>query len=258
MSNIHSTAIVANPRLIPESVCVGPYSIIEDDVIIGENVWIDSHVSIKSGTKIGPGCKIYHSAAVAGPPQDLKYACEKTELIVGANCIIREFATLNRGTIAHGRSEIGDNCLMMAYSHLAHDCIVGSNVILANTVEMGGHVQIGDYAIIGGGSLIHQFCRVGCHVIIGGGFKVTQDIIPYSLNGGYPLRCMGINIIGLRRRGFSEQTIASIKTAFYFLLSAKLTTSEAVNKIESEIEPIPEIKQIVEFIRSSQRGVAKR
>jgi len=258
MANIHPTAIVANPRLIPESVVVGPYAIIEDDVILGENIWIDSHVSIKAGTRIGPGTKIFHSAAVGGPPQDLKFAGEKTELIIGANCKIREFATLNRGTIANGRSELGDNCLMMAYSHLAHDCIVGNNVILANTVEMGGHVEIQDYAIIGGGSLVHQFCRIGAHAMIGGGFKVSQDIIPYSLNRGYPIRCMGVNIIGLQRRGFSEHTILNIKKAFYFLLSCKLKTTDAVKKIESEIEPIPEIKLIVDFIKTSERGVTKR
>jgi UDP-N-acetylglucosamine acyltransferase len=258
MANIHPTAIIANPRLIPESVSIGPYSIIEDDVVLGENVWVDSHVSIKSGTHIGSGTKIYHSAAVGGPPQDLKFAGEKTELIVGANCIIREFATLNRGTIAHGKSEIGDNCLMMAYAHLAHDCIVGSHVILANTVEMGGHVEIGDYAIVGGGSLVHQFCKIGPHAMIGGGFKVTQDIIPYSLNGGYPLRCMGLNIVGLKRRGFSDHTIACVKQAFHILLSSKLKTSEAVTKIENEIELIPEIKLIIEFIRASERGVTKR
>ncbi|NLI16260.1 MAG: acyl-ACP--UDP-N-acetylglucosamine O-acyltransferase [candidate division Zixibacteria bacterium] len=191
MADIHSTAIVANPALIPDSVRVGPYAIIEDDVTLGANIWIDSHVSIKSGTRIGPGTKIFHAAAIGGPPQDLKFAGEKTELLIGANCKIREYATLNRGTIARGKSELGDNCLMMAYSHLAHDCIVGDNVIIANTVQMGGHVEIHDYAIVGGGSLIHQFCRIGAHSMVGGGYKVNQDILPYSLNAGYPIRCVG-------------------------------------------------------------------
>lgn len=257
MSKIHPTAIIANPRLIPDSVTIGPYSIIEDDVVIGENVWIDSHVSIKTWARIGSGCKIFHGAAIAGPPQDLKYAGEKTELILGANCTIREFVTLNRGTTAHGKSEIGDNCLFMAYSHVAHDCTVGSNVVIANIVEMGGHVEIGRHATIGGGTVIHQFCHIGEHCMIGGGFKVSQDIIPFSLNGGYPLRCLGPNSIGLRRRDFSDQTIARIKTAFHFLLSSRLKTSDALKKIENEIEPIPEVKRIVEFIRSSERGVTK-
>ena len=257
MTNIHKTAIVAEPEKIPDSVTIGPYSIVEKDVILGENTWIDSHVSIKSGARLGAGCRVFHGAAVAGPPQDLKYAGEETELIVGKNCIIREFVTLNRGTAAHGQTEIGDNCMFMAYSHVAHDCIIGSNVIVANTVEMGGHVEIGDYANLGGGTVIHQFCRVGEHSIIGGGFKVAQDVIPFSMAARYPLKCFGLNIIGLKRRGFPRETIDKLKTVFRYLLSRKLKTTEALAKIEREIEPIPEVRRIVEFIRSSKRGVAK-
>ena len=257
MSNIHPTAIIAEPQKIPASVTVGPYSIIEADVVIGENVWIDSHVSIKPGARIGSGCKIFHGAAIAGPPQDLKFAGEKTELIIGADCTIREYVTLNRGTAAHGKSEIGDNCLFMAYSHVAHDCIIGSNVIMANTVEMGGHVEIGDYAIIGGGTVIHQFCKVGEHAMIGGGFRITQDVIPFSLDAGYPLRCLGLNSIGLKRRDFSDDVISKLKTAFRFLLSKKLNTTEALTRIEQEIDLIPEVKRVVEFIRQSERGVIK-
>ena len=195
-------------------------------------------VSVKAGARIGDGTKIYHGAAIAGPPQDLKFAGEKTELIIGKNCTIREFVTLNRGTVAHGKTEIGDNCLFMAYSHAAHDCIIGSNVILANTVEMGGHVEIGDWAIIGG-------------------FRVTQDIIPYSMVAGYPLKCMGLNSVGLSRRGFSDDTIAKLKTAFRFLMSKKLNTTEALAKIEAEIEMIAEVKKVVDFIRAGKRGVVK-
>lgn len=257
MLNIHKTAIVANPEKIPDSVTVGPYSIIEDDVIIGENVWVDSHVSIKSGARIGSGCKIYHGAAIAGPPQDLKYAGEKTELIVGANCTIREYVTLNRGTAAHGKSEIGDNCLFMAYSHVAHDCIIGSNVIIANCVEMGGHVEIGDHTILGGGTVIHQFCKIGEYVMVGGGFRITQDVIPFSLDAGYPLKCLGLNSVGLKRKGFSAEVISRLREVFHFLLSRKLKTTEALKKIEEEVEMIPEVKRVVEFIRTSERGVVK-
>jgi len=257
MPNIHKTAIVANPQSIPESVTIGPYSIIEDNVTIGENVWIDSHVSIKAGSRIGPGCKIYHAAALAGPPQDLKFGGEFTELILGANCIIREYTTLNRATLAHRKTVIGDNCLFMAYTHAAHDCVVGSNVILANAVNMGGHVEIGDLAIIGGGTVIHQFCRIGEHTMIGGGFRVTQDVIPYCLAAGFPLKCLGLNSIGLRRRGFSDDTISKLKLAFKFLLSKKLKTRDALAKIENEIELIPEIKNVLAFIRASKRGVIK-
>ena len=178
-------------------------------------------------------------------------------MIIGTNCIIREFVTLNRGTVAHGKTEIGDNCLFMAYAHAAHDCIIGSNVILANVVEMGGHVEIGDYAIIGGGTVIHQFCLLGEHCMIGGGFRITQDVIPYSMAAGYPLRCMGLNSIGLKRRGFDDDTINKLKTTFRFLLSKKLKTTEALTKIEQEIELIPEVRRVVNFIRKSERGVIK-
>jgi len=257
MSKIHKTAIIANPELIPDSVTVGPYSIIEDDVVLDDNVWIDTHVSIKSGARIGDSCKIYHGAAIAGPPQDLKFEGEKTELVLGSNCTIREYVTLNRGTIAHGKTEIGDNCLFMAYSHAAHDCIIGSDVIIANTVEMGGHVEIGDYAILGGGTVIHQFCHIGEHSIIGGGFRITRDVIPFSMAAGYPLRCMGLNSTGLKRRDFPDEVISKLKTAFRFLLSKKLKTTEALAKIEQEIEMIPETKRVVDFIRASERGVVK-
>lgn len=257
MSGIHPTAIVANPEKVPRTVTIGPYSVIEDDVELGDGVWIDSHVSIKSYTRIGPNCRIFNGAAIAGPPQDLKFGGEKTFLIIGANCTIREYVTLNRGTAAHGKTEIGDNCLFMAYSHAAHDCIIGSNVIIANTVEMGGHVQIGDHAIIGGGTVIHQFCRIGEHSMIGGGFRVTQDVLPFSLAAGYPLRCLGLNAVGLKRRKFSPETISSLKKAFYFLLSSKLKTSQALEKIKTEIMPIPEIDRLVKFIETAERGIIK-
>jgi len=257
MTNIHPTAIVANPELIPSSTTVGPYTIIEDDVTIGENVWIDSHVSIKSGTTIGDACKIFFGAALGGPPQDLKYAGEKTTLVIGKNCMIREYVTMNRGTVAHGIVEIGDDCLFMAYSHVAHDCTIGSKVILVNAVNIGGHVSIGDQAIIGGGTVVHQFCHIGEQVMVGGGFKVTQDVIPFSLAAGYPLRCAGLNLIGLTRRGFSKEVISKLKTAFQLLMNEKLKTREALTKIETEIEPIPEIKRVVEFVRASTRGVTK-
>ncbi|UCC78912.1 MAG: acyl-ACP--UDP-N-acetylglucosamine O-acyltransferase [Candidatus Zixiibacteriota bacterium] len=253
----HPTAIVSSKAQIADDVQVGPYSIIEDDVVIGRGTIIDSSVSIKNGARIGENVMIYHAAAVAGPPQDLKFAGEKTELIVGDNTIIREFVTLNRGTVAHGKTEIGKNCLFMAYSHAAHDCIIGDNVIIANSVQMGGHVEIGDYAIIGGATVIHQFSHVGEHCMVGGGFRITQDILPYSTVAGYPLRCLGLNSVGLRRRGFSDKTIAALKKMFRFLMSKKLNTSQALVKIDEEVEKIPEVIKVLEFIKRSERGVVK-
>lgn len=253
----HPTAIVSSTAKIADDVKIGPYSVIEDDVVIGRGTIVYSSVSIKDGARIGENVKIYHAAAVAGPPQDLKFAGEKTELFVGDNTIVREFVTLNRGTAAHGKTEIGKNCLFMAYSHAAHDCIIGDNVIIANSVQMGGHVEIGDYAIIGGATVIHQFCLVGEHCMVGGGFRITQDILPYSSVAGYPLRCLGLNSIGLQRRGFSPETIATLKKLFRLLMSKKLNTSQALAKIDVEVEKIPEVANVLEFIKRSGRGIVK-
>ena len=253
----HSTAIVSSRAEIGKDITIGPFAIIEDDVVIGDGCIIDSAVSIKSGARIGNNVKIYHGAAVSGPPQDLKFAGEKSELIVGDNTIIREFVTLNRGTKASGKTDIGKNCVFMAYSHAAHDCIIGNNVIVANSVQMGGHVEIGDWAIIGGGTMIHQFSLIGAHAMIGGGFRVTQDVLPYSMVAGYPLRCIGVNAIGLKRRGFSEETITTLKKLFRYLMSKKMNTSQALEEIEREIEKIPEVVNVREFLEKSERGVIK-
>jgi len=257
MMEQHPTALVSKRAEIGENVKVGPYAIIEDDVSIGDGCVIDSHVSVKSGARIGKNVKIYHGAAIAGPPQDLKYGGERTELHVGDNTVIREFATLNRGTVAHGKTEIGTNCLFMAYSHAAHDCIIGDNVILANAVQMGGHVEIGDWAILGGSAVVHQFCKIGEHCMVGGGFRVTQDVLPYTMVAGYPLKCMGVNAIGLKRRGFSDKTINTLKTLFRYLMSKKLNTTQALEIIDKEMEKIPEVLKVLDFVKRSSRGVIK-
>jgi len=253
----HPTAVVSSKAVIGKNVQVGPFSVIEDDVIIGDDCAIDSHVAIKSGCRLGNNIKVHHGAAIGGPPQDLKYAGEKTELFIGDNTVIREFVTLNRGTAAHGKTEIGKNCLFMAYCHAAHDNIIGNNVILANAVQMGGHVEIGDWAIIGGGTVVHQFSLVGEHAMVGGGFRVTQDVMPYITVAGYPLKYAGLNSIGLKRRGFSDDTINTLKTLFRFMTSKKMTTAQIKERIEKEIPKIPEVINVLEFIKRSQRGVIK-
>jgi UDP-N-acetylglucosamine acyltransferase len=253
----HPSAIVSKKAQIADDVKIGPFTIIEDDVIIGKGTIVDSSVSIKDGARIGENVKIYHGAAIAGPPQDLKFAGEKTELFVGDNTVVREFVTLNRGTAAHGKTEIGRNCLFMAYSHAAHDCIIGDNVIIANSVQMGGHVEIGDFAVIGGATVIHQFSLVGEHCMVGGGFRITQDILPYSTVAGYPLRCLGLNSIGLQRRGFTPETITQLKKMFRLLMSKKLNTSQALARIDEEVEKIPEVIKVLEFNKKSERGVVK-
>jgi len=252
--SIHPTAIVHPKARLGDGVTVGPFSVIEENVEIGENTRIDSHVLIANGARIGKNCHLHHGAVISTIPQDLKFAGEETFLEIGDNTIVREYCDLNRGTKERGKSVIGANCLLMAYVHVAHDCIVGNNVILANGVQLAGHVTIEDFVTIGGMVPVHQFCRIGKHAFVGGGFRVVQDVPPYILAAGEPLAYKGLNIIGLRRRGFPQETIALLRKCYRFLYQAKLNTSQAVEKIRSELEPTPEIQAILEFIEKSERG----
>lgn len=255
--NIHPTAIVDPKAELGKDISIGPFTIINEGVRIGDNIQIGSNVLIDSGTIIGKNCRIHHGAVLGSPPQDLKFGGEKTFLEIGENTIIREYATLNRGTKHRGKVTVGSNCFIMIYAHVAHDCIVGNNVILANSVNLAGHVTIEDYAIIGGVVPVHQFTKIGAHSIIGGGFRVPKDVPPYILAGGYPLRYMGLNIIGLKRRNFPESTLLILRKACRILFQSKYNTTQAVEKIKSEIEPIPEIKHLLEFIQKSERGIIK-
>ncbi len=253
--NIDPAARVSSKAELGDGVSIGPFSIVEDDVIIGERTEVGSSVVIASGARIGKGCRIHHSAMISTIPQDLKFAGEKTELEIGDATIVREFATLNRGTKDRWKTTIGANCLIMAYAHVAHDCIIGNNVILANAVNMGGHVTIEDYTIVGGMVPIHQFVQIGCHVMIGGGFRVVKDVPPYILAGQEPLSFEGLNIVGLKRRGFSSESIASIERAYHFIYNSNLNVSQAVEKIKKEITLTDEVKHIIEFIENSERGI---
>jgi UDP-N-acetylglucosamine acyltransferase len=255
--NIHPTAIVDPKAELGKDITIGPFTIINEGTFIGDNVQIGSNVLIDSGTIIGKNCRIHHGAVLGSPPQDLKFGGEKTFLEIGENTVIREYATLNRGTKHRGKVTVGSNCFIMIYAHIAHDCIVGNNVILANSVNLAGHVTIEDYAIIGGVVPVHQFTKIGAHSIIGGGFRVPKDVPPYILAGGYPLRYMGLNIIGLKRRNFPENTLLILRKACRILFQSKYNTTQAVEKIKSEIEPIPEIKHLLEFIQKSERGIIK-
>ena len=255
--NIHPTAIIDPEAELGQDVSVGPYTIVNEGVQIGDNVQIGSNVLIDSGAIIGRNCKIHHGAVLGTPPQDLKFGGEKTFLEIGENTVIREYATVNRGTRHRGKVTVGSNCFIMMYAHIAHDCIIGNNVILANSVNIAGHVEVEDYAIIGGVVPVHQFTRIGAHSIIGGGFRVPKDVPPYILAGGYPLRYMGLNIIGLKRRNFSSDTILTLKKACRILFQSHYNTTQAVEKIKSEIEPLPEIKHLLEFIQKSERGIIK-
>ncbi|HDL01000.1 MAG TPA: acyl-ACP--UDP-N-acetylglucosamine O-acyltransferase [candidate division Zixibacteria bacterium] len=257
MSEIHKTAIISPKAEIGENVTIGPFTVIEDSVIVGDNCDIKSSILLAEGTVLGKNVNVFHGAAIGSSPQDLKFGGEKTQAIVGDGTTIREYVTFNRGTTYHNRSECGKNCLLMAYSHVAHDCLIGDNVIMANSVNLAGHVEVHDNAILGGLVPVHQFVKIGAHCMIGGGFRVQQDIIPYALVGGYPLKVVGMNSIGLKRRGFTKDAVRSIDRAFKILFFSKLNTTQAVERITIDTEIIPEVQVILDFIKNSERGIVK-
>lgn len=254
---IHPTAIIHKEANLADDVEVGPFSIINEGAVIGTGTQINSHVLIDTRTIIGENCKIHHGAVLGTLPQDLKFEGEKTHLTIGDETVIREYATLNRGTSYRKKTVVGKNCFIMAYAHIAHDCLLGDHVILANSVNLAGHIEIGDYAIIGGVVPVHQFVKIGAHSIVGGGFRVQKDVCPYALVAGYPLKTVGLNRIGLQRRGFSEKTMQILEKTFRILLKSKLNTSQAIEKIKTEVELIPEVQTILDFIEKSERGIIK-
>ncbi|MFQ5608352.1 MAG: acyl-ACP--UDP-N-acetylglucosamine O-acyltransferase [Candidatus Zixiibacteriota bacterium] len=256
-SMIHPAACVSPGADVAPDATIGPGAIIEDDVVIGPGCRIDSYAKIASGARLGANVRVAHGAAVGTEPQDLKFAGEKSELIVGDNTIIREYATLNRGTVERGETVVGARCLLMAYSHVAHDCLLGDHVILANGVQLAGHVEIGDCAILGGLVPVHQFVKIGKHVMVGGGFRVTQDICPFALTAGLPLKVTGLNKIGLSRRSFPPDEIATLQSAFKLLFFSRLNTTQAVERIKSEVELILSVRELLHFIESSTRGLIK-
>ncbi len=257
MKNIHPTAIVDSKAEIGDNVKIGPHTIVEPDVLIEDNVTVGANCMVAQYTELKKNVTLFHGAVVGTVPQDLKFEGEKTKLIIGENTTIREYAMLNRGTAESGQTVIGKNCLLMAYTHVAHDCVLGNNVIMANAVNLAGHIEIGNYVTIGGVVPVHQFVKIGAHSMIGGGFRVQQDICPYSLAGGYPLRIAGLNIIGLKRRGFSKESIALLEKTFKLLFFSKLNTSQAVERIISEVELSTEVKIVLDFIERSDRGIVK-
>ncbi len=257
MKNLHPTAIVDPSANLGKDVTVGPFSIIESDVVIGEGTRIHSHALIAEGSRIGSNCEIHHGAAIGTKPQDLKFSGEKTLLEIGDNTIIREFCDLNRGTKHSGTTKIGSNCLFMAYCHTGHDCMVGDNVILANGVQLGGHVVLEDWVIIGGMTPVHQFCKVGQHAMLGGGFRAVQDVPPFILAAGEPLKYNGVNAIGLGRRGFSKEAVHSLRHFYRILYRSKMNTSQALQEIRNQLEMTDEIKSALQFIESSDRGIIR-
>ena len=254
-SGIHATAVIDASAEIADDVTVGPYTVIGPNVRIGAGSVIGPHVHIVRDTILGAGCKVHHGAALGGDPQDLKYNDEPAQLIVGDNTVVREFVTLNRGTSAHGRTEVGSNCLIMAYAHVAHDCVIGNHVILANSVNMGGHVLIEDNVIVGGLTALHQFVRVGKHAFVGGSAAVMKDVPPYVKAAGNPLKLYGLNSVGLQRRGFPEATRMTLKRAYRMIFSSSLNISQALEQAQRELEITPDVEHFLSFIEASQRGV---
>ncbi|MBK9339095.1 MAG: acyl-ACP--UDP-N-acetylglucosamine O-acyltransferase [Lewinellaceae bacterium] len=239
------------------NVSIGPFTVIEGDVVIGDNCWIANNVTILDGARIGDNCKIFPGAVVSAVPQDLKYQGEKTTLEIGNNVIIRECCTLNRGTIEAGRTVIGDNCLLMAYVHVAHDCFIGKGCILANNVTLAGHIDVADYARLGGLVAVHQFVRIGGHVMIGGGSLVRKDVPPYVIAAREPLSYVGINRVGLHRAKFSREDTHHVEDIYRILFVRGLSTKNALNLIEQEIKPSKYRDEIVGFVRHAKRGLMK-
>ncbi|MHB1398940.1 MAG: acyl-ACP--UDP-N-acetylglucosamine O-acyltransferase [Trichloromonadaceae bacterium] len=255
---IHATAIVHPGAKIATGVEIGPYAVIGEHVCLGEGTTVGPHAVIEGWTEIGRDNRIFQFASVGAAPQDLKFHGEKSFLRIGDRNMVREFVTLHRGTESGGGvTVIGSDNLFMAYSHVAHDCVVGNRVILANGATLAGHVQVDDFAILGGLSAVHQFTRVGAHVMVSGGSMVAQDIPPYTIAQGDRAKTVGLNLVGLKRRGFSEQALRSIKQAYKIIFRSGLRQEEALQKIAAEVVSGPELEVFVEFIKNSQRGVAR-
>ena len=250
-------AFIHTDSKIARNVVIEPFVTIEKDVEIGNGTWIGSNVTIMEGARIGKNCRIFPGAVISAIPQDLKFEGEKSLTIIGDNCTIRECATINRGTSASGKTIIGNDCLIMAYAHIAHDCLVGNNCVIVNSVALGGHVTIGDYAIIGGLSAIHQFVSVGKHAMVSGGSLVRKDVPPFVKAAREPLSFVGINSIGLRRRGFSNEKIAEIQAIYRILFQKNNNNTQAILKIETEIDTSAERDEIISFVQNSGRGIMR-
>lgn len=255
---IHPTAIVSPEALIEEGVEVGPYTVIGPDVRIGNGTVVGPHAVIEGPTRIGAGCRIFQFASIGAPPQDLKFKGEQCDVIIGNNNTIREFVTIHRATSADiAMTCIGDNNLLMAYCHIAHNCKLGNHIVMSNAVNLAGHIHVEDHAVIGGMSGIHQFSRIGCHAMISGASAVTQDVPPYVTVSGNHARPYGLNLIGLKRRGFSEETIGMLKKAYRMVFRSSLRVSAAAEKIREEIKDSPEVDHFIAFIEESERGVCR-
>ncbi len=257
MNTIHPTAIISEKAKLGNNVEIAPFVVIYDDVEIGNDCYLGPQVTINDGARIGNGVKIYQGASISHVPQHKKYNNEPTLCIIGDNSTIHEFASIHRGADT-GKTELGENVLIMAYAHVAHDCRIGNHCILSNAVQLAGFTQIDDWAIIGGSVPVHQFTHIGRHAMIGDGYKIGKDVLPYTLAAGEPLRYFGLNFVGLKRRNFTEEQILTIKKVYSIIYDPQLNVSQAKEKLLKEMPNDPYALEIVDFINNSKRGIITR
>jgi UDP-N-acetylglucosamine acyltransferase len=255
--SIHPTALVARGAELGPGVVIGPFAYVGPRVELGAGTRVGLHAIIEGCTTIGPGCQIHHGAVIGNIPQDLKFGGAPTHVRIGSGTTIREYATIHAATTEREATIVGDNVLLMAYTHIAHDCRIGNHVVLANAVTLAGHVRIDDYVIVGGLSAIHQFVAIGCHAFLGGGLRVPQDVPPYVKALGNPIRACGLNSVGMERRGITAEVRLELKRAYRILYRSQLNVGPALDRILRELKPYPEIHEFVEFVRSSERGIVR-
>jgi len=255
--SIHPTAIVEKGAELGAGTEIGPFAYVGPRVTLGEGTRVGLHAVIEGRTTIGARCEIHHGAVIGNLPQDLKYRGAPSEVLIGKETIIREYATVHAATAEGETTRVGDHVLLMAYTHIAHNCRIGNHVILANAVNLAGHVRIDDYAIIGGMTPVHQFVAIGCHAFIGGGSRVPQDLPPFVKAAGNPLRACGLNTVGMDRRGIPPEVRLELKRAYRILYRSQLNVAQALDRILRELKPYPEIHEFVEFVRSSERGIVR-
>ena len=254
---IHECSLVHPEAIIGENVTICAFAVVDKNVVVGDNTYIYPHAVILEGARIGKNCRIFPGAVVSGIPQDLKFEGEETICEIGDNTTIRECVTINRGTASKGKTIVGNDCLLMAYSHIAHDCILKDSVILGNATQLAGEVEVDDYAILSGGALVHQFCRIGKHAMLQGGSRTSKDIPPYIIAGREPLSFSGINIVGLRRRNFTTEQISGIQEIYRILYQSGMNNTDAVKYMDNNLPDNSEKEEIIRFITSSQRGIVR-
>ena len=257
MTQIHPTAVVENGARLGADVVVGPFAVIGADVVVGDGCKIFGHAMISGQTTLGPGCEVHPFAHIGGKTQDLKFDGGKTYVEVGARTVMREYVTINCGTKDGEVTKVGEDCLLMAYVHLAHGCVFGNHVIVSNATQFAGEVMVEDHATISGLCAVHQFCRIGCHAMIGAASLVVQDAAPYFIAGGIPAAAHSINLVGLTRRGFPEPVRNALKSAYKLLCRSGLNVGDAIAEIEKTLPDLPELRHLVEFFKTTQRGVIR-